>query len=462
MQTFPCCLKCNSIKYPRVKTRYHKISVSVSCGNLAIDPTFLLSPNSLYLCHNCYNIAYQDPYCPGGKEEALELSCEEASSSASPTQAASEPQTITLFHFRSLDPEAPRKKQKLASIHTTVLKHHRTLPDHAFQHKIAPLFSNPRYFDDFVDVISKSPFFPHLMKSLFREHESIFQEISLLLSLFGGFGQKKMKNVIRNGIFIKMVPFFHFNPICTADKILDKRREMLDSVLYEKLGYCVLEKEGRICIVGNLNKILLFLLEHPGTKGVYQFPKGVGKILLYADAHPYFRFSDFCNSQASIQLQILSPHHICDIWTICRWFGDDDYEFDSLFGPAVYSQFNNCYLSIEGQSVDFSPINVSDGKTRRSFSFFLAFFRSLASEKKKKKKKKGDSGKSSACSSYGLPEGPLRKEQYSDFSIISKVISTAERTNAFADVWDSGEWNGKKHNKGKSVICSSSLALACI
>eukprot|EP00732_Lithocolla_globosa_P001616 Lithocolla_globosa_v1_NODE_835_length_3208_cov_450.815097.p2 type:complete len:206 gc:universal NODE_835_length_3208_cov_450.815097:417-1034(+) len=129
---------------------------------------------------------------------------------------------------------------------------------------------------------------------------------------------------------------------------------------------------------------------------------------MYVDAYPLFKWSRICNMQTSVQLRILGGQGVMDIFCAGRYFGDDDLSnFDLI--KHISDQFQQLELEVPDGPITVIRLLLSDGKTRRMFS-----------------------GKPTACSDYGVPEGPIHRLQYTMLHLQAEVCSTAKRTNKTA------------------------------
>jgi len=181
----------------------------------------------------------------------------------------------------------------------------------------------------------------------------------------------------------------------------------------------------------DVKSVIEWYLTLPGTQGVYKAPNGILPVTYYLDGYPFHEYSKGKKKQASIQLRILSPHDIMDVIPIARWFGGDSYDEAAHLAARVHSQFRDLRVKMPGRKdpVVIERTLVSDGCERRE-----------------------ESGKSSACSNFPCPEAPLPKKAYEDLSLVIPILSTAKRTNQYAELWEKGEWGGKKHkSKSKAV-----------
>jgi len=360
--SLPTCLRCSSKKYPNSKKRYYPIDIEITCGSFRVPIPLVFDLCSLFLCQTCYSLAYtnQLPTLP---------------------QPHPEPKftEVPIFHFETDTSSSQSKKRKasLPPISKAVKFWHEKLEDQPFQKKLRSILNNRDYYDDFCDVLPHSKLFPRVMKQLYKKHEDLFDEITLLLSLMGGIGQKKMRDTIRGSIFEKMVPFFHFNPISPLNRMAKLRSNTIRGLLEDKLGYRIEKTQGQVCIVGNAKAVLEFLLNHPGSEGVYQSPHDKVGVLAYIDSYPFFKFSENCNQQTSVQIQILSPHSLYDVFPLCRWFGSDDHSSTSIHGPLALSQFAGLSIEQEGKKKDVLPRLISDGKNRRGLNFLHLSFLNL-------------------------------------------------------------------------------------
>jgi len=225
------------------------------------------------------------------------------------------------------------------------------------------------------------------MKSIVKDNQAVIDEVNLMMSLYCGIGQKKMK-FVRHQLFSQFVPIFHFNPISSLHRLVDLRHEKTRDLLEKVLGFHTVVKKDKVAIVGNVKQILNYLLNQKGASEVYVYPKNEVHVLLYTDAYPFFRFSQNCNSQTSIQLKPLTAFGFCDVFPICRWFGDDDPESTNLFAPLVLQQFQNLEIVQDGVKKEVTKSLISDGKNRRGLTSIFAP-RPKTERKRKKERKKG-------------------------------------------------------------------------
>jgi len=379
----PSCLNCGSKKYKTTDKRYYSLELSIKCGSQTLNPYFLFSKESLFLCQTCYMSAYRNAHFSSLPSPDVKK----------PTTDSQEKE-ITIYNFSLDEVKESSSGHAFPKISKVVQYWKNHLPPVEFQSKILAVLNNRDYLPDFNQVLPTSIAFKKCLKKVADAHQDLIDEVNLMMSITCGISQKKMQD-LRLQLFSRFLPIFHFNPISPVYRITDLRRAKTEKLLRETLGFTSIVREGKVAVVGCVEKIINYLLSQAGSSQVYLFPKNVIPLLLYTDAYPFFRFSENCNSQTSIQLKLLTPHKFCDVFPLCRWFGDDDPDSTQLFLPLVFSQFDDLAIVHKGQKKLVKKILISDGKNRRGQSTKLNKKKSnkKREDRRQKKKRKKKSNK---------------------------------------------------------------------
>jgi len=409
------CAKCEK----KISSEFRKLKIEIYLGSMKIDPGDIKTP-CLEVCANCRRTLSRMDEKERGKLQVVAEKCVDKNMQTErqflPLVDRGTQTTPLQEEFMEKDPWGARPQKKprheMAKIAECLSYWQEHLSDGDFQSKIRAILNNQKFRDDFIDVLPQTIAFEKTLKKLREKHAEIFLEISYLLHSLCGIGQRLMQDVVRNHIFKKLQPLLYINPIVPISQITEKRQHFTEEILKGSLGFRSMTSNDTVGVIGNVQKILEWYLRFQGTGEIYLTPNDLMYTILYCDAYPFFKNSKNCNSQGSVQLRIVSNCGIVDVLPVARWFGEDTYKFTSFYARKVHEQFKDLEIEFGGKKVKVKRTLLSDGKSRRE-----------------------ESGKSAATSLYGLPEAPVRKDQYSDMTIIAPILSTAQRTNYFAQKW---------------------------
>ena len=247
-----------------------------------------------------------------------------------------------------------------------------------------------------LDFDNGSVFRNCLMPMMYSKHEQDFIDFAYGLVTCFGISNMKMQDVLRNTWGKKLSDkALGINVIPPKHRII-KRREERNKSLTEAVGLRFNEHSNTVFATVNVRQYLEYLLSKPQFDMEKLAPHE--KIIGYefTDLAPHLRWSWHSNALTSCRLKIVDIHNLHSlVITLGAYLGTDSYEMIKQGIEDIYNQLTSLRsLQINGKNIEFIPRAVADGKQRRL-----------------------DTGKSTAKSSYCIPEAPEHKTQLGDMTI---------------------------------------------